>query len=123
LDRRKTFQVRWANKRLEGSNMKSVSAACLILLGCFVCEAKAQPAAKLPPVDFSAMTCEEFWQKTTAADRGPFLFWLSGYFGHKKNSAVLDPIDFTDRTKALSQTCSKQPTDSVLSAAEKAFGN
>jgi hypothetical protein len=103
--------------------MKSVTAACFVILGCLAQEAKAQPAAKLPAVDFSAMTCEQFWEKTTAADRGPFLFWLSGYFSHKKNSSVLDPVDFTDKTKALSQTCSKQPNDSVLSAAEKAFAN
>jgi hypothetical protein len=103
--------------------MRSTIAACFVLAGCFISEAGAQPAAKLPAVDFSAMTCEEFWQKTTAADRGPFLFWLSGYFGHKKNVPVLDPVDFTDRTKALSQYCSKQPNDSVLAAAEKAFGN
>jgi hypothetical protein len=103
--------------------MKSVITACFVIVGCFVCEAKAQPATKLPAVDFSAMTCEQFWEKTTAADRGPFLFWLSGYFGHKKNSAVLDPVDFTDKTRALSQYCSKQPNDSVLSVAEKAFAN
>ena len=102
--------------------MKSVTVACFVILGCLAQEAKAQ-RMKLPAVDFSAMSCEEFWEKTTAADRGPFLFWLSGYFGHKKNSPVLDPVDFTDRTKALSQTCSKQPNDSVLSAAEKAFAN
>jgi hypothetical protein len=107
----------------EGRKMKSVTAACLVILGCLVHEAEAQPAAKLPAVDFSAMTCEQFWEKTTAADRGPFLFWLSGYFGHKKNSPVLDPVDFTDKTKALSQYCSKQPNDSVLAAAEKAFAN
>ena len=103
--------------------MKSVTAVCFALLICSFPEAKAQPAAKLPPVDFSAMTCEQFWEKTAASDRGPFLFWLSGYFGHKKNSPVLDPVDFTDKTKALSQYCSKQPNDSVLSAAEKAFAN
>jgi hypothetical protein len=103
--------------------MKSVTAACFVIFGCLAYAAQAQPAAKLPAVDFSAMTCDEFWQKTTAADRGPFLFWLSGYFGHKKNSPVLDPVDFTDKTKALSVYCSKQPTDSVLSAAEKTFAN
>jgi hypothetical protein len=123
LDRRKTFHVLGTKKFWEGSNMKSLTAACFVILGCLVHEANAQPAAKLPAVDFSAMTCEQFWEKTTAADRGPFLFWLSGYFGHKKNSPVLDPVDFTERTKALSQYCSKQPNDSVLSAAEKAFGH
>ena len=103
--------------------MKSVTAACFVILGFFVQEAKAQQAVKLPPVDFSVMTCDEFWQKTTASDRGPFLFWLSGYFGHKKSSPVLDPTDFTERTKGLSQYCAKQPTENILAAAEKAFGN
>jgi hypothetical protein len=108
---------------LEGSSMKSMTAACFVILGCLAQEARAQQAAKLPAVDFSTMTCEQFWEKTTAADRGPFLFWLSGYFGHKKHSPVLDPVDFTEKTKALSQYCSKQPNDSVLSAAEKAYAN
>jgi hypothetical protein len=103
--------------------MKSVTVVCFALLVCSFPEAKAQPAAKLAAVDFSAMTCEQFWVKTTASDRGPFLFWLSGYFGHKKNSSVLDPADFTEKTKALSQYCSKQPNDSILSAADKTFVN
>jgi hypothetical protein len=102
--------------------MKSVAAMCFVLFICALHEAKAQKTA-LPPVDFSAMTCEQFWEKTTASDRGPFLFWLSGYFGHKNNSAILDPAGFTEKTKALSQYCSKQPNDIILSAAEKAFAN
>jgi HdeA/HdeB family len=103
--------------------MKSVTAMCFAILVCSLPAAKAQPAAKLPAVNFSVMTCEQFWEKTAASDRGPFLFWLSGYFGYKKNSPVLDPVDFTEKTKALSQYCSKQPNDSILSAAEKTFIN
>jgi hypothetical protein len=102
--------------------MKSVAALCLVIFVCSIHEAKAQ-AKTLPAVDFSAMTCEQFWEKTTPNDRGPFLFWLSGYFGHKNNSAVLDPVGFTEKTKALSQYCSTQPSDSILSAAEKVFTN
>ena len=103
--------------------MKSVVALCLVISAGSFGAATAAPQNALPPVDFSAMTCDQFWQKTTAADRGPFLFWLSGYFGHKKNSPVLDPVEFTEKTKALSQYCSTQPDDKILSAAEKAFGN
>jgi HdeA/HdeB family len=102
--------------------MKSFTALCLVIFACSVHEAKAQ-AKTLPAVDFSAMTCEQFWEKTTASDRGPFLFWLSGYFGHKNSSPVLDPERFTEKTKALSQYCSRQPNDSILAAAEKAFTN
>jgi hypothetical protein len=43
--------------------MKSVTAACFVILGCLIHEANAQPAAKLPAVDFSAMTCEQFGRK------------------------------------------------------------
>ena len=101
--------------------MKTVTAVCFVILLCSLPDARAQPAAKLPAVDFSAMTCEQFWERTSASDRGPFLFWLSGYFGNKKNSSVLDPVDFTERTKALSQYCSRQPNDNILAAADKAF--
>jgi hypothetical protein len=103
-------------------SMKSVAALCFVLVVCSSHQARAQRQV-LPPVDFSAMTCEQFWEKTTPSDRGPFLFWLSGYFGHKNNSAVLDPTGFTEKTKALSQYCSKQPNDNILAAAEKAFAN
>jgi hypothetical protein len=102
--------------------MKSKAALCFILVSCSLHQANAQ-RQMLPPVDFAAMTCEQFWDKTTPSDRGPFLFWLSGYFGHKNNSAVLDPARFTEKTTALSQYCSKQPNDNLLSAAEKAFAN
>ena len=102
--------------------MKSMAVMCFVLFACSFPQAKAQQKA-LPPVDFSAMTCDQFWEKTIPNDRGPFLFWLSGYFGHKNNSAVLDPAAFTEKTKALSEYCSKQPNDNILSAAEKAFNN
>ena len=100
--------------------MKSVTALCFVLFICSFHEAKAQHKV-LPPVDFSAMTCDQFWEKTTPEDRGPFLFWLSGYFGHQKNSPILDPMNFTAKTKALSDYCDKQPNDTVLTAAQKTF--
>jgi hypothetical protein len=101
--------------------MKLVIAICCTTM--LVAGQEASAAAALPAVDFSTMTCEQFWQKTPASDRGPFLFWLSGYFGHKKSSPVLDPVNFTEKTKALADYCAKQPGDNVLSAAEKAFSN
>ena len=69
--------------------MKLVAALCFVL---FICSLNRLEAEVLPLVDFSTMTCEQFWDKTSPNDRGPFLFWLSGYFGHKNNSAVLDPV-------------------------------
>jgi HdeA/HdeB family len=102
--------------------MKSVAVLCLAALICSFHAVKAQEKV-LPTVDFSAMTCDQFWQKTPPNDRGPFLFWLSGYFGHKNNSPVLKPVGFTENTKALSEYCAKQPDANILAAAEKAFVN
>jgi hypothetical protein len=107
----------------EGNVMKSLIAPGLVILVGSLHAANAVPERKLPAVDFSKMTCEEFWNKTIPNDRGPFLFWLSGYIGHQKNSPVLDPVQFTEKTKALSDYCTKQPNDSILSAAEKTFVN
>jgi hypothetical protein len=102
--------------------MKWAIAICCTAM--FVtCRVAAAATPAVQAVDFSTMTCEQFWQGTPASDRGPFLFWLSGYFGHKKSSSVLDPVNFTEKTRALSEYCSKQPGDNVLSAAEKAFSN
>lgn len=104
--------------------MKLVAVLGLLLLVSSFQEADAQQHRKtLPPVDFSAMTCDQFWAKTAPDDRGPFLFWLSGYFAHKGNSSVLDPVSFTQKTKALSDYCAKQPNDKILTAAEKTLAN
>ena len=100
--------------------MKWVIAICFTTM-LVTCQEAAAAAPPLAAVNFSTMSCDQFWQKTPASDRGPFLFWLSGYFGHKKSSPVLDPANFTEKTKALADYCSKQPSDNVLSAAEKAF--
>src|SRR6201992_920817 len=102
--------------------MKSVAVLGLLILVCSFQQANAQHKA-LPPVDFSAMTCDQFWAKTAPDDRGPFLFWLSGYFAHKSNSAVLDPVVFPEKTKALADYGAKQPNDTILTAAEKTFAN
>jgi hypothetical protein len=92
-----------------------------IALGFFILVCSLNGANALPAVDFSTITCEQFWNHTPSQDRGPFLFWLSGYFGHENNSPILDPTNFTTKTKALADYCSKQPNDSILSAAEKTF--
>jgi len=102
--------------------MKWVVALCFVVLICSLQDVKAQGKV-LPTIDFSAMTCDQFWEKTPPNDRGPFLFWLSGYFGHKNNSPILDPVVFTEKTNALAQYCSKQPSENILAAAEKAFAN
>jgi hypothetical protein len=109
-------------RKPRGNVMKSVAVLCLLILVCSFQRAEAQRKV-LPPVDFSAMTCDQFWAKTAPEDRGPFLFWLSGYFAHKNNSAVLDPTSFTEKTKALSDYCAKQPNDTILVAGEKTFAN
>lgn len=75
--------------------MKLVAVLGLLVLVSSFQGADAQQRKTLPPVDFSAMTCDQFWAKTAPDDRGPFLFWLSGYFAHKSNSAVLDPVSFS----------------------------
>jgi hypothetical protein len=103
--------------------MKLVAVLGLLVLVSSFQGADAQQRKTLPPVDFSAMTCDQFWAKTAPDDRGPFLFWLSGYFAHKSNSAVLDPVSFSQKTKALSDYCAKQPNDTILTAAEKSFAN
>ena len=43
--------------------------------------------------------------------------------GQKAAGQVDHRVEFTEKTKALSQYCSKQPNDSILSAAEKTFVN
>jgi hypothetical protein len=117
-----TLKLKQNDKVQEEDLMKLVIAMyCTIIL--VICEGATAATPALQPVDFSTMSCEQFWQRTPASDRGPFLFWLSGYFGYKKSSSVLDPVKFTERTSAFADYCSKQPNDNALSAAEKAFSD
>ena len=54
--------------------MKSVTALGLVILVCSLQAANAVPDRKLPAVDFSKMTCEQFWEKTTQAIEAHFYF-------------------------------------------------
>jgi hypothetical protein len=62
---------------IPGENfMKLVIAICCTTM-LIACQEAAAATPALQAVDFSTMSCEQFWQKTPASDRGPFLFWLS----------------------------------------------
>ena len=99
--------------------MKSVTVVCLAILVCSFQAAKAQPAAKLPAVDFSTMTCDQFWEKTIASDMRPVFILV------ERLSLTLDKLvrigsgGFQRKDQTLSQYRSKQPSDSILSAAER----
>ena len=102
--------------------MKSVAALCFVADFVFAASSESA-AADAAAGGFLSHDLRTVLGQNPPERSRPFLFWLSGYFGHKNNSAVLDPTGFTEKTKALSQYCSKQPSDNVLSAAEKAFAN
>jgi hypothetical protein len=92
-----------------------VIAALPILMICLANEAKAQSV-----VDFSTMTCQQFWDNAEA-DRTSLLFWLNGYFQHKNNLAALNVEKFGQQSQALALFCDREPGVNILSAADQAF--
>jgi HdeA/HdeB family len=92
-----------------------VVAALSLLTMCFAGEAKA-----LPVIDFSVVSCQEFWE-TDVADRTSLLFWLYGYFQHKNNVAEFDMEKFGQQSQALALFCDREPGTNILTAANETF--
>src|SRR5580692_10554718 len=97
--------------------MRVVAALSLLML-CFASQAKA-----LPVIDFATVTCQEFWENTSEADRTSLLFWLNGYFQHKNNVAAFDMERFGQQSQALALFCDRQPGLNILTAADQVFVN
>ena len=77
--------------------------------------------AQATVLDLSTMTCKQFVEsdKDTIA---MILTWMDGWYKGDSDEAIIDTEVFVDNAKKFGAYCAKNPTISIVNAAEKILG-
>ena len=84
-----------------------ISVSVFIIVACFATNAQAQVT-----IDASKITCEQFVYAKVASVRSIAL-WLSGYYGGKQGSPVIDTKALEENSAKLEAFC-QHPKNSKL---------
>ena len=81
----------------------------------------AMAPAQATVLDLSTMTCKQFAEsdKDTIA---MVLTWMDGWYKGDSDEAIIDTDVFVDNAKKFGTYCAKNPTISIVNAAEKILG-
>ena len=77
--------------------------------------------AKAEKIDLSTITCKRFFEYDKA-NLSLLLVWLEGYYADQDADPVIDFDEMATKSKKLAEFCVKNPTISVITAAEKIYG-
>jgi acid stress chaperone HdeB len=72
-------------------------------------------------LDLSTMTCKQFIE---SGDDGikMVLTWMDGWYKGDSDAAIIDTDVFVENAKQFGSFCGKNPTISIVNAAEKVLG-
>lgn len=95
--------------------MKSIIASALIFFFAAVPSARAQVT-----IDVSKITCDQYvGYKVTNPQN--IAIWLSGYYGGKRDSTIVDTQSLTANAKKVRDYCIRNPQTPVMRAVETLF--
>ena len=77
--------------------------------------------AKAEKFDLSTITCKRFFEYDKD-NLALLLVWLEGYYADQDADPVIDFDDMAVKSKKLAQFCVDNPTISIITAAEKIYG-
>jgi acid stress chaperone HdeB len=103
--------------RPKGHVMKLLVATALIgalTLGASLASAET--------IDLSTWTCSKF-QGSDKDTIGVVLAWLDGYYQDENAPAIIDTEKFVANAKKIGEYCSSHPTEGLITATDKLFGN
>jgi acid stress chaperone HdeB len=69
-------------------------------------------------VDMSTITCKKFFEYSKE-NIGLMLMWLDGYYKDEDDDPIVDFDKMAQDSKKLGEYCGKNPTHSIITAAEK----
>jgi acid stress chaperone HdeB len=72
-------------------------------------------------LDLSTMTCKQFVESDKDAI-AMVLTWMDGWYKGDSDEAIIDTDVFVDNAKKFGTYCAKNPTISIVNAAEKILG-
>ena len=77
--------------------------------------------AKAEKIDLSTITCKRFFEYDKE-NLALLLVWLEGYYADQDADPIIDFDDMATKSKKLAQFCVSSPAISVITAAEKIYG-
>ena len=72
-------------------------------------------------LDLSTMTCKQFLEGGDDEIK-MVLTWMDGWYKGDEDEAIIDTDVFVDNAKKFGTFCAKNPTISIVNAAEKVLG-
>jgi acid stress chaperone HdeB len=94
------------------------SAALLATVGLLALAAPANAVV----LDLSTLTCKQFIEGDADSIK-MVLTWLDGWYKGDSDEAIIDTDVFVANAKKFGEFCAKNPTLSVVTAAEKILGD
>ena len=77
--------------------------------------------ARAVVLDLSTMTCKQFLEGGDDEIK-MVLTWMDGWYKGDEDEAIIDTDVFVDNAKKFGTFCAKNPTISIVNAAEKVLG-
>ena len=77
--------------------------------------------AKAEKFDLSTVTCKRFFEYDKA-NLSLLLVWLEGYYADQDADPVIDFDEMATKSKKLAQYCVDNPATSIITAADKIYG-
>ena len=94
------------------------SAALLVAVGLV---ALAPAPANAVVLDLSTMTCKQFIESDADSIK-MVLTWMDGWYKGDSDEAIIDTDVFVENAKKFGTYCGKNPTMSIVNAAESVLG-
>ena len=94
------------------------SAVLLVAVGLLALAPAPANAVKL---DLSTMSCKQFIESDADAIK-MVLTWMDGWYKGDSDEAIIDTEVFVENAKKFGIYCAKNPTISIVNAAEKVLG-
>jgi acid stress chaperone HdeB len=79
------------------------------------------PAQAQKQFDLSTMTCKRFFEYDKD-NLAIMLMWLDGYYSEDDAPPIVDFDKMAENSKKLGEYCGKNPSHSVITAADKVMG-
>ena len=72
-------------------------------------------------IDLATMSCKQFVESGDDTIK-MVLTWMDGWYKGDEDEAIIDTDVFVDNAKKFGEFCAKNPTISIVNAAEKILG-
>ena len=89
----------------------------MLMLAAAVAISTAHPA-RAEQVDLSTITCKKFFEYNKE-NISLLLMWLYGYYSDEDADPIVDFDKMADNAKKLGEYCGKNPSHSIITAAER----